>query len=183
MVAGAAVICAISAAALFGMHWGNGSPAPPAAVLPAVDVRPPPGAGSDGVDEFAVPTVPAGWLALMNSLYDRRSAAFAAGDVERLTGVYTSSSAQAATDRAEIERLAAQGHRLDGFDPDVVSVHSARGGAPAVTLLVTDSFGPYTVVDDQRVLSSEAGRAAARVEVSLRLTSAGWRIESAVRLA
>jgi len=100
-----------------------------------------------------------------------------------LAGVYTPSSSQAIADRAEIERLAAVGQRVDGFDPDVISVESASGNAPTVRLVVTDSFGPYAVIDDQRLISAAAGRAAARVEVSLQLTSAGWRIDSAVRLA
>lgn len=181
ILAGTAVIAAVAAAVVLGIQWGNGAGSPPpAALIPAVG--PTPTATPDGVDEFAVPRAAAGWLALLDALYDRRAAAFTAGDVERLAGTYTTDSAQAAADRAEIERLAAAGHRVDGFDPDVLSVESAQGGPPEVTLVVTDSFGPYTVVDGQRVLSAEAGREPTRVEVSLRLTSSGWRIESALRL-
>lgn len=187
LLAGTAVLLAIAAAAALGVFWGSG---PPSAALTAADVPPTtstalpaPPVGMDGVDEFAVPHAAAGWLPLLETLYDRRAAAFATGDVAVLAGVYTEDSAQAAADRAEIERLAAAGHRVDGFDPSPLSVESALGSAPEVTLIVRDSFGPYTVVDDQRVVIAEAGRAAARVEVSLRLTSSGWRIESAVRLA
>ncbi len=189
LLAAVAAFLAIGAAALAGMHWGSSSAAPAAisttAASPTTGLTPGPTSGltPDGVDEFAVPKAAAGWLALLSSLYDRRAGAFTAGDVERLTGVYTEGSGQAAADRAEIERLAAAGQRLDDFDPDVLSVDSAHGSAPEVTLVVTDSFGPYAVVADQRVVSSQAGRAAAQVEVSLRLTSSGWRIESAVRLA
>lgn len=196
ILAGAAVLLAIAAAALLGLQWGSATGPPsaaeptvtaPAATVTAAAATAPAVPSTltvapDGVDEFAVPRAAAGWLALLDSLYDRRAGAFTAGDVERLAGVYTEDSTQAAIDRAEIERLAAAGHRLDDFDPDVLSVESARGSAPEVTLTITDSFGPYAVVDDQRVVSAQAGRGATPVEVSLRLTPSGWRIESAVRL-
>lgn len=183
ILAGTAVLLAIGAAALLGLHWGNGGGSPATAVLDAAGARASPTRTSAGVDEFAVPSAAADWMALLDSLYDRRADAFAAGDVERLADVYTADSAQAAADRSEIERLAAVGQRVDGFDPDVLSVESAVGLAPDVTLVVTDSFGPYDVVGGERVVSAQAGRPAARVEVTLRLTSSGWRIGSAMRLA
>jgi hypothetical protein len=167
---------------VLGLQWGNNS-SPPSAVLTPSEDRSTPASTPGGVDEFAVPGAAAGWLVLLDSLYDRRASAFAAGDVEGLAGVYTANSSQALADRAEIERLSAMGQRVDGFDPDVISVESARGNATSVTLVVTDSFGPYAVIDDQRLISAATGRAAARVEVSLQLTPAGWRIDSAVRLA
>lgn len=182
VLAGTAVLLAVAAAAVLGLQWGNNS-LPPSAVLTPSEDRSTPASTPGGVDEFAVPGAAAGWLVLLDSLYDRRASAFAAGDVEGLAGVYTANSSQALADRAEIERLSAMGQRVDGFDPDVISVESARGNATSVTLVVTDSFGPYAVIDDQRLISAATGRAAARVEVSLQLTPAGWRIDSAVRLA
>lgn len=116
-LAGTAALLAIAAAAWLGVQWGGGNGVPPASPPAAVvGVRPTPTATPDGVDEFAVPSAAEGWRPLLDSLYDRRAGAFATGDVEVLGGVYTADSAQAAADRAEIERLAAAGHRLDGFD-------------------------------------------------------------------
>jgi len=180
LLATTVILLFVAAAALLGLRWGSNGTAPPAATSTAAEVGPT--VQPEGVDEFAVPSALAGWLPLLASLYERRAAAFAAGDVERLAGVYTADSAQAAADRAEIERLAARGQHVDGFEPEVLSVESATGSAPDVRLVVTDSFGPYVVVGDLQVVSAEAGRSAVRVEVSLRLTSSGWRIASAVRL-
>ena len=175
-------LLAIGAAVVVGAQWGadDGPQTASAASAPAGT----PGAGSGaGAEEFAVPQTDAGWQPLLSLLYQRRATAFGQADTAALMGVYTESSPQAAADRDEIDRLRLAGLRIDDFVPEVLSVVSARGSAPAVTVVVQDSYGPYTVVDSAQGVRSYAGRAATQVRLALRLTDAGWRIESAVRLA
>lgn len=180
------VLAALAVAVLLGMRWGDGNgPAPAPAVLAPAQA----GATADtDADRYAVPDTSEGWADLLGSLYARRADAFARSAPDALTRVYTGSSAQAAFDRREIQRLTAAGLRVDGFAPEVLGVESAAWRAPTVTLVVQDRFGPYVVVSTssssaQRVVTSYAGRDEARVQVQLRLTDAGWRIDSAIRLA
>lgn len=179
-------VLAVGAAVLLGARWGaDGGPPTASASVPPGPVTSGPASPGPGVgaDEFAVPTAAAGWQPLLGLLYQRRAAAFGQADAAALLGVYTASSPQAAADRDEIDRLQRAGLTMRDFRPEVQSVVSVRGSAPAVTLVVLDSFGPYAVVDSTQTLQRYPGREATEVRLALRLTDVGWRIESALRLA
>lgn len=188
-----AAMSLVAATLVVGVRWGRGGAPAAAGPPPAVGVTSGPSATAPDpsatapdpptTGEFAVPTAPAGWAALLDTLYRRRAGAFATNDGRVLDGVYTARSPQAATDRVEITRLAQRGLVVDGFAPQVVSVVSARGSPPEMTLRVTDEFGPYAVVEDGRVVQSHPGREAAAVEIRLVMTAVGWRIDTATRLA
>lgn len=181
VLAVATVLVVLVLAVVVGVRWGDAErPAPAGAVAPAPSPAAP--AANLGGD-YAVPATADGWADVLATLYSRRAEAFARSDPEALTDVYTASSAQAQTDRRELRRLAAAQLRVDGFAPEVLGIVSAQWQAPTVTLVVQDRFGPYTVVDARRVVTSYAGRGPAEVQVQLRLTDAGWRIDSALRLA
>ncbi|MGI8531846.1 MAG: serine/threonine-protein kinase [Geodermatophilaceae bacterium] len=200
LVAATAVVAAIVVAVLVGSFWGGSAATAPVSGPPPIATvsGAPPTADRSGpaVDEFAVPTDVEGWAALLTVLYARRATAFGTGDPSLLTGVFAPGSDQGAADRRQIERLAADGRRIDGFVPSVLAVRSVRGRVPDVMLMVLDTFGPYAVVTmsagrttgqdagvtvDPTVFSTQAGRPATAVQVGLRLTDAGWRIQSAVR--
>ena len=200
LVAAIAVVAAIVVAVLLGSLWGGSAATAPVAGPPRIATVSGPTPTSvpsePAVDEFAVPIDVDGWAALLTVLYDRRATAFGTGDPALLTGVFAPGSAQGAADRRQIERLAADGHRIDGFVPSVLAVESVRGQAPDVTLVALDTFGPYAVVATAAgrsagdsggapvaatVISTQPGRPSTAVQVGLRLTDAGWRIESAVR--
>lgn len=134
------------------------------------------------VEDAIVPGSATEWATLLDTLYKQRAVALADADPARLAEVYTSGSPQAERDRAEIDELNAAGQQLRGFDPSVRSVDSIAGAAPVVTLLITDDFGPYDVVADGRVVESLPGRDPTRVEMTLELTAAGWRIDEATRI-
>lgn len=172
------VLAALAVAVLVGIRWGDAEPTAGSVLAPA----PAAATTESGGEDYAVPDGPEGWVDVLGTLYTRRAAAFAGPDPAALAGVYTGSSPQAHADRREIQRLAAAGLRVDGFAPEVVGVVSADWRAPTVTLVVRDRFGPYAVVDADEVVTSYAGRADAQVQVQLRLTDAGWRIDSAIRL-
>lgn len=185
LVVGAAVAVVV-ATVILGLRWGQGA-APMAAGTPPVSSPSRAAAPAPTVPprtgEFSVPSDAAGWVGLLETLYGRRAGAFARNDAQLLDGVYTEDSAQAATDRAEITRLAAGRLVVDGFTPTVLTVVSARGSPSTMTLQVTDQFGPYTVVGDGRVVQAYPGRPATAVEIRLRMTAVGWRIDAASRVA
>jgi hypothetical protein len=129
------------------------------------------------------------WVLVLERLYDRRAEAFNTGSVSTLQEVYTADSPLLATDRAYLEGLTVAGEVLRGFRPAVVEASVTAGSTAEgrLTVRLVDGWPGYEVVSavdpDGPARRSEAGRGEVTVAVTLLQTAAGWRIESAGRLA
>ncbi|WP_448643015.1 hypothetical protein [Geodermatophilus sp. URMC 63] len=129
------------------------------------------------------------WEAVLTGLYDRRAEAFTTGSAPALEEVYAPDSPLLAADRTYLEDLTAAGEVLRGFRPAVVEVGVTAGPTEdgRVTVRLVDDWPDYAVAaaadPDGPARRTEAGRGEVAVAVTLVRTSAGWRIESAGRLA
>jgi hypothetical protein len=133
-------------------------------------------------DQVAVPADAAGWAVVLGELYQRRAAAFDAGDADALRGVYVDGELLQ-RDTAALLSLVEAGQTLEGFAPQVQQVVSAGPAvAGLVELRVVDELPAYRVVPvGQGAAPAEevAGRGAAEVRLVLTPTGAGWRISDA----
>ncbi|SOE02882.1 serine/threonine-protein kinase [Blastococcus haudaquaticus] len=194
----AGALAVLLAVGWFGLRWAEdggtpgGAPTVAAAVgsdLPeaAAGAPPAPGPGASAADRQEAPSSAQEWWALVTELYDRRAAAFTAGSPERLGDVYTDGSPLRIADEEHVRGLTAAGEVVRGFDPTVAAVTAAAEEGGRVEMDLVDRWPAYDVVaagdPDGPAVRSVAGRAEATVRMVLLRTEAGWRIESARRLA
>ncbi|MFQ1000966.1 protein kinase domain-containing protein [Modestobacter sp. SSW1-42] len=166
-----------------GAPAGSGGPPEPATDAPSAGAATagPPASPADQPD---APADDAGWAALVGELYQRRAAAFAAGDPAALTAVHAPGSSLLTRDTEQLTALRSAGQVVDGFDPQLREVLRVTAESPArVRVLLVDALPAYrTGVPSPGAhgLSEGAqqvpGRGAARVELVLVRTDAGWRI-------
>jgi hypothetical protein len=194
---GVAVAVLAAAAWLTAVGFAGGSAEDAGTPVAAATGRPE-GASSSSAASSADPPAPAadrqqapgsaeGWRAVVDELYRRRGAAFAAGSAEALADVYVAASAAAEADAQHLAALTAAGEVLRGFAPTVVRVTAVGADGGRVSLDVVDRRPDYAVVpasrpDDVPVRTVE-GRGDAAVRLVLFRTALGWRIESGERLA
>jgi len=140
---GLAVAAVLAAAVAAGVRWADATAAPGPLPVRAVAPRP---AGQPSETD---------WAALLRELDRRRSAAFASGDQDALTGVYLPGSAARERDAATLGALAARGLAARGLRLEVRSVMVAQVRQGRVVLHVADRLAAYDIVD-------RAGRAVDR---------------------
>jgi len=188
----AGALAVVLAVGWLGLRWSQddatavAAPAVAAAVGPDLPANPVPPVASVA-DRQEAPASAEGWRALVTELYDRRAAALTAGSPEGLAGVYTDGSPLRAADEEHARGLAQAGEGVRGFAPTVLAVTAAAEGPDRVELDLVDRWPDYDVVaaddPDGPAVRAVPGRAEATVRMVLQRTEAGWRIESAERLA
>jgi hypothetical protein len=181
----ALVLAVLVAGVWLGSRWGSSPEVAtgPVAATTAAPSRPAAPARPSPVDPGATPTDAAGWQAVLDGLYERRAAAFAAADATALGGVYTPGSPQRAADERAIGELTAAGEALRGFAPEVVAVTAVRATGEQVRVELSDRWPGYAVVPagapESPPVRTEPGRGPAPVRMVLVRTAEGWRIAAA----
>ena len=138
-------------------------------------------------DQSTAPADAAGWAALVDELYARRSAAFTGPDAGALAGVYVTGASLLARDADQLAAMAAAGQVLRDFTPRVVEVlEVVPRGSGEVELLLVDSVPGYRVEGPPPTADGTAGaaavlpgRGAAQVRMVLQQVDGGWRIADA----
>ncbi len=124
---------------------------------------------------------PAGWAATLARLDDRRARAFAAGDPDLLAGVYATASAAGERDAAKLQRLLDAGLRAEGLRLRATSVVERERTGSEARLIVTDTMGPYRLVDERgHPAQRRPGRGPLTWLVTLRNDRGIWLIDDVV---
>jgi hypothetical protein len=206
------VVAGLLGAGWLGVRWAGGIDSAPddvagtvvAAVVSELPGRgpraaspesgPPPAPGAASVeapgsvaDRQEAPDSVEGWRAVVAELYERRAGAFASASTDQLVGVYAAGSSLRAADEENVRGLAEAGEVLRGFAPTVVAVTATGNGRDRVEMDLVDRWSDYEVVPAGApggvAVRTVPGRPEADVRMVLVRTGAGWRIESARRLA
>ncbi len=143
------LIVVIVGAAAAGVWWA-GLDRPLTAGLPT-DTSDVVAGGSEVTGAASGPVDPSrDWSVVVAHLDERRAAAFAAGDPELLSGVYTVTAPGLAADAARIRALADSGVRVDGLRHQVSSVAelpASTADATRPVLVVTDALPAVALRD------------------------------------
>ncbi|MCZ2828387.1 protein kinase [Modestobacter sp. VKM Ac-2986] len=158
------------------------------AVAPQLPSPSPPtqaSASPPAADRTETPVDEDGWAGVVGELYQRRTAAFAAGaDPAVLATVHAPGSPLLARDTEQLTALRTAGRVVEGFTPQLREVVSVREESPGrVRVLLVDALPAYRTgvpAPGTRELQADAdlvpGRGDARVELVLARTPGGWRI-------
>jgi hypothetical protein len=187
-------VVAVAAAPSTGTTTAPVPPAGPSAPPPSAPAPPAPEDGppeegspedapaSDVTQQTPAATDLAGWRDLVQSLYDRRAAAFTEGRPELFAQVYAAGSDLGTRDRAEVAALVTGSRQVRGFAPTVDRVDSVTVDGDRAQLSLADSFADYRVVpagDPAATGRTVGGRAETGVTMDLVRTPSGWRLDSA----
>ncbi len=182
---------AVATAAVTGIAWaGSGSGSAPARGLAAsAGAAGESTAGGSTAGESAGRTGPASssepeqsWAEVLGALDAERSAAFAAGDVDRLARVYTAGSPAGRRDRRQLTGLRGAGLRAEGLRLRILRVTELRRTQRHVRLRVVDVLRPHRVVDGSGVLvEHRPGRTAVTWTVTLALEGGRWQVYDVTR--
>jgi hypothetical protein len=117
------------------------------------------------------------WIGVLTALDRERDGAFEAADAARLDRVYVAGSDAAATDRAALATLHADGMRSVGLALTVRDVRLVTQSARTAVLRVTDELPAYRIVAaDGTTVRTQTGRGATTWLITLAKQSQGWRI-------
>jgi hypothetical protein len=158
--------CGVAVAVLAGVVWaGSNGRGTAAAVGPANE-----------------PTAGVDWTAVLVSLDQARSAAFAEADADALDGVYSAASPALARDTGLLDQLRASGHTARGVRLVPSSVQMVESADRRVVLRVVDVMPPYELIDADGARSlSRPGRGAARWMVTLVREGPTWQVHDVRR--
>jgi hypothetical protein len=163
------VICGVSVAVLAGVVWaGSNGRGSAAAVGPA---------NGPAAASAAEPVSSVDWSAVLATLDEARSAAFAEADDHGLDGVYAAGSPALARDTALLGQLRTGGLTARGVRLVPTSVEVVTSSDRRTVLRVVDVMPPYELVDvGGAVSSSRPGRESARWVITLVREGPAWQV-------